>query len=108
MSGKGAFRVEVSPAAAADIEAELARLRWEAGDEVAARFRDAIRACVEGLGVFPRRGKRLRIESLRRRDVRWVAVGGFPNQLVVYRRGTGVVVVVRVLHGARDLGGVLE
>jgi toxin ParE1/3/4 len=80
---------------------------WIAQDNpLAARaFRDAVLAVAERIGDHPQIGAR-RLH-LARSQYRFLVLTGYPY-LVVYRDDRVPPVVVRVVHGARDLPRVLR
>jgi len=51
----------------------------------------------------PKRFKQANLSGIRS----W-AVGGFPNHLIYYRVHPDAVIVLAVLHGARDIGSILN
>ena len=70
----------------------------------AGRFVDAVEGAFQRLSEMPEVGTRRTFKSPRLRDVRVWPVPGFEKYLVFYRITPERVEVIRVLHGARDLG----
>ncbi len=87
---------------------EIAAYIWADNPEAGGRFIEAARATAEGIAAHPGKGASFRTDREELQGVRWVGVEGFPNHLMFYRSDEAGVVVLRVLHGARDLPGVME
>ncbi|MBY0262053.1 MAG: type II toxin-antitoxin system RelE/ParE family toxin [Phycisphaerales bacterium] len=94
-------RVVISPAADGDTDRIWRVIR---GDNAAAadRFFVALDRTAERIAAFPASGAALRARLAALRGLRWVPVSGFPKYLVFYRETADAVVLLRVLHGARD------
>lgn len=77
-----------------------------AGDnpQAARRLREQVVAAALRIGSHPRIG--VVRANLASEDVRFVVLGGFPY-VIVYREGSAAPRILRVLHGARDLQGLL-
>jgi toxin ParE1/3/4 len=76
--------------------------------DAARRFLMAVRSDCEKLAEHPGMGA---LRGYRRRDLRQVRswpVGGFMNYLIFYRPIAGGIQVVRVLHGARGVDGLVQ
>jgi toxin ParE1/3/4 len=74
----------------------------------AARFVDAIEAAFERLSEMPSLGVRRAFRNPRLRGMRMWPVPGFEKYLIFYRVASERVEVIRVLHGARDIGRLFE
>jgi toxin ParE1/3/4 len=72
------------------------------------RFTDSAAATLERLAKMPGLGSLWRDDHPELADLRVSSVDGFRNHLVFYRPIDGGIEVVRVLHGMRDLGRLLE
>ena len=72
------------------------------------RFIDAVERTVTGLAEMPGKGKAREPIDAALHGVRSYAVDGFPNHLVFYTFDDHRVLVIAVLHGARDVGRVLR
>ncbi len=94
--------VLTTPQAAADIEQTAVFFAADSID-AAIRFIDAVQARKESLAAYPRRGARVEIENPSLEEVRWISVGGFDSYLLFYTVDEVRVLILRVLHGARDL-----
>jgi toxin ParE1/3/4 len=76
--------------------------------ETALRFFDAVEATIENLAELPGKGSRRDFEDPRLKDLRSWAVQGFPNHLIFYEATDQTLLIVAVLHGARDLPAALK
>jgi toxin ParE1/3/4 len=100
------YRLSLTPAAEADIAAAalyIARNSLSAG----IRFYDAIDKTLQQIRDHPRRWPRYELDEPRLAELRKRAVSGFQNYLVFYTVGQDSILVLRVLHGARDLPSIL-
>lgn len=73
----------------------------------AAAFYDAYERTLTGLERMPEKGRPYRSKEPGLRSVCAISVGRFRRYLIFYRRTGDQVEVLRVLHGARDIGGIL-
>ncbi|OYU41378.1 MAG: plasmid stabilization protein [Pseudorhodobacter sp. PARRP1] len=94
--------VVVSPAAEADLGAIIDHYLVAAGIEVAAGFMTAWDRCMAHLEDFPASGSPRLAEPLDLSELRVWPVKGFP-QLALYTESESAVILLRVLHSARDL-----
>ncbi len=104
------IELRVSEAAAIAI-VEQADFYREAVDEALAdRWETAVDEAVRSLLVWPERGAKCRFESPALSRLRWIFVPGFMKHMVFYRysQEEQILLVVQVLHGARDLEAILE
>jgi toxin ParE1/3/4 len=94
----------LAPAARRDL---LAATRWIARDnpQAARALRDAVARALTQLGEHPYSG--MARPELAGPPVRFILLRGFPY-LVVYDADSAPPLVLRVLHGARDLPEVLR
>src|SRR5262245_24511888 len=74
----------------------------------ARRFLAAARKLYEMLAGLPEMGARWEPEDPRFEGLRHFPVPRFPNYIVFYRPVADGVEILHVLHGARDLGPLLE
>lgn len=99
-----------SEAAALSI-VEQADYYQQASDGVLARrWEAAVDQAVHSLLRWPERGATCRFRSPALTGVRWIFVPGFPRHMVFYRYlpQEQAIVIVQVLHGARDLEPILD
>lgn len=76
---------------------------------LALRWETAVDDAIASLLKLPERGARCRFRSPALTDLRWIIVPGFPKHLVFYRylAQEETMLIVQVLHGARDLAAIL-
>ena len=72
------------------------------------RFIDAVDQTMADLAAMPMLGRQVDLARERLRPLRARAVAGFPDYLLFYEVTPTDIVVIRVLHGARDLPGLLD
>lgn len=77
-------------------------LARESNLNIALRFLDRAEVTFEFLLETPRTGHRADLQVLALRDVRSWAVRDFPNFLIYYHEDVDGIVILDVLHGARD------
>ena len=99
-------RIRFLKASVADV-AGLIQYFSEEGGRAGGRFERSLEAAVSRLQAFPRIGHPLTTGNPRIKGIRSWPVPGFPDVRLYYRPDPGVVSVVRVIHGARDLPGEL-
>ena len=100
--------VRFRPLALDDVRETVGFLETNGGVEVAERYFRAVMIAAESLTSLPNRGApclyaRKELEGLRR-----VPVEGFDRWRIFYFVREGGVEVVRVLHTARDIGGIFR
>jgi len=101
------FKLRVMPAADADAE-DITEYILRDSIEQATRFYDALEATYRHIVMRPMAWRPLMsLETPRADGLRYRAVLGFPNHLVLFRVDDEFVDIVRVLHAARDLPDVL-
>ena len=93
----------VLPSADRDLDLQADYLADEASLEIALRFLTAAHKTFSLLAAHPNMGWRPSLGPAFH-SVRAFPVADFKNILVLYRTREGVLEIVRVLHGARDLG----
>lgn len=77
---------------------------------LAQRWETAVDEAVRSLLDWPERGTLCYFRSRSLTDVRWIFVSGFPKHMIFYRflPQEDAILIVQVLHGARDLETILE
>ena len=75
---------------------------------MAERLLDAVEVAVQFLFETPAAGRQSEFRSPDAQGIRSWIVQGFPAYLIFYRAAGGDLEVVRFIHGARDIPGVLE
>jgi len=79
----------------------------EQSEDAARRFRREAQATFERLAGMPGMGTRYTPDEPTYGELRYFPVSKFRNHLVFYRPTPDGIEVVRVLHGARDIGAIL-
>jgi len=95
--------LRVRPEADRDTDLAADFYAREADIDVAIQFLAAVDQAYQRLVEHPHIGTAVRAFEPRLAELRFLSVPGFESTLVFYVPSPGVVEVVRVLHGARDL-----
>jgi toxin ParE1/3/4 len=95
--------VRLSEVAAADIVAQADWYEEQADRKLAQRWNDAVTSAVLRIMKNPGSGAPCRFALPELRNIRRTSISGFPKHSVFYRVGDHEVLILRVLHGARDL-----
>ncbi|WP_446745250.1 type II toxin-antitoxin system RelE/ParE family toxin [Silvibacterium acidisoli] len=74
-------------------------------DSIAHKWEEAVHAAIRSLLTMPDRGARCHFTHPQLQAMRRIPVPGFPQHLIFYRhiREENLVLIVHVLHGARDI-----
>ena len=96
------LRLQILPAAAADVLEQAEWYATTANTELAMRWQRAVTATILDILDFPRAAPACYFSSVEFQDIRRAPVRDFSRHLVFYRATDTVLLVVRVLHGARD------
>ena len=99
-------RIVKTPQARRDL-ADLATYIAKDSVDAALRFLDAAEAECARLAEMPGLGADREFRNPRLGGLRFWAIKGFEKHLIFYRRTEGGIEIVRVLHGARDIDGML-
>ena len=103
------MKVSVRTAAREDI---LRQYRYYLVDKdaalVAEHFLNAVQAAVEALSHAPEMGSPKYFDNPLLAGLRTWPVPGFPSMRIYYIRAGSELQIVRVLHGKRDIGSLLE
>lgn len=100
-------RIIISLKADEDLDGQFAYLAQD-NPEVGVRFLDATRRAFEQLSEMPGIGSPREFKNPRLSGARVWPVPGFRNHLVFYQVTDEGIQVLRVLHAARDIPGLLE
>lgn len=100
------MRIIVLPRAEADIS-EIAFFIADDSLEAAMRFIDQARDAIEFLSKFPDAGSDHLFSSESLKGTKSWPIRGFDKWLVFYQMRSDELLVIRVLHGARDLNNLL-
>ena len=95
------LRARFSRKAARDLD-EISGYIAADNPEAAERVRRIILNASDLLAQHPELGRRIRKASARHSQIRWFVVPKFGNYLIFYQPFQETVVVIRVLHAARD------
>lgn len=96
-------RLVFSDAAVADILEQADWYTEQSGPALARRWEKAVTSAISRVAVHPAAGALCVFRSSELRDVRRSLIPGFPKHLLFYRFRETEVLVLRVVHGARDL-----
>lgn len=86
---------------------EITAYLAERNEKVTRRFLAEARATFNRLARMPGLGTRYEIEELALAELRYSPISKYPMYLVFYRTLPDGIEVVRVLHGSRDIAGIL-
>ena len=92
-----------SALALADLEEQSEFLR-QSSPTSALRFLDEAEATFRRLAMMPGLGERFEVDNPDLHGLRRASISGFRNHIVYYRAPDDAIVVVRVIHVARDIG----
>jgi plasmid stabilization system protein ParE len=100
----------ISEAAAHSIIEQAEYYKQASDSDLATRWELAVDKATRALMAFPESGSRCRFRAPQLAGLRWVLVPGFPNHLVFYRfrPEEKSILIVQVLHGARNLEVILK
>jgi toxin ParE1/3/4 len=98
-----ALKIVFSDAAVSDI---LEQMDWYAemgGHDLAKRWNESVTSTLLRIAGAPGIGARCLFRAKDLRGTRRLVVIGFPKHLIFYKAGKTHILVLRVVHGARDL-----
>jgi toxin ParE1/3/4 len=98
-----AARIVLSDAAAADILAQADWYELQSGQKLALRWERAVTSTALRLAKMPLAGSVCKFDAEALRDLRKLPVDGFPSHLIFYQLLENQILIVRIVHGARDL-----
>ena len=84
------------------------RLHNEAGPEVAGRFVESARSCLDGIAASPSLGSPVISRNSRLAGLRKRRVLSFPNILIFYLPEDSAIAILRVMHAAQDWKALLD
>jgi plasmid stabilization system protein ParE len=104
------MQLRVSEAAALAIIDQTNYYLQAADISVASRWESAVDEAIRSLLNQPQRGAQCSFGDAALSDLRWIMVRGFPRHMVFYRYlpAEQMILIVHVLHGARNLEALLE
>ncbi len=97
------YRLVLSDVAVADILEQAEWYSAQSGTALAGRWEKAVTSAILRVVSRPATGAPCTFQSSELRHVRRTAIRGFPKHLLFYRVDPGEILVLRVVHGARDL-----
>jgi toxin ParE1/3/4 len=100
-------RLVLSDAAVADIVEEADWYSMQSSKALAQRWEHAVTSAILRTLNRPHAGTPCHFQTAELLDLRRISIAGFPKHLLFYRFERGVVLILRVVHGARDLEGLL-
>jgi toxin ParE1/3/4 len=98
-----AARLTVSEAAAADIIEQADWYQQQSGAQLAKRWETAVTSAVLRIMDQPRAGTISKFPDSELSDIRRVLILGFPKHLIFYQVRKSEILILRIVHGARDL-----
>jgi len=96
-------QVRLSEAAAVDINEQADWYEEKSDRKLSERWSNAVTSAVLRILKKPRSGTPCRFSSTELGGIRRIPISGFPKHLVFYSVEGNDVLILRVLHGARDL-----
>jgi toxin ParE1/3/4 len=96
-------QITFSAAAVADILEQAEWYEAQADQKLAKRWEKAVTATLLRISRGPHAGSPCNFSATELRGARRVPVAGFPKHLIFYQPYPDEIVVLRIVHGARDL-----
>lgn len=100
-------RIIITPRASLDLDEQFAYIAQD-NINAALRFFDSARQTFSQLARTPGIGSPYNVTNPRLVDLRKWAVSGFEKHLIFYLSQDDSIVVVRILHAARDIPTILQ
>ncbi|WP_234186170.1 type II toxin-antitoxin system RelE/ParE family toxin [Shinella sp. NM-101] len=102
------MKTTVLPSARADILKQIGYLIDLGLNPVADRFLEAVRMAIDHVSNTPHAGSPRPMKNRRLLGLRTWSIGGFDEIKLYYLVTDDELVILRVLHGRRDIEGILE
>lgn len=96
-------KVWLSEAAAVDIVEQADWYQHRSGEELAMRWESEVVSALIRIEKNPRSGAKGSFRAKELQDIRRMPIEGFPKHLIFYRAEEAAIIILRVVHGARDL-----
>jgi len=96
-------RVTISEIAVSDILDQSDWYREQSGAKLARRWEQAVSNAIVRISRNPHIGAKCSFKTAELSDVRRTIIQKFPKHLLFYQAQNDQLVVLRVIHGARDL-----
>jgi plasmid stabilization system protein ParE len=103
-----ALRIVIRPRAVRELTRLATYLARQARPALGRRFLKAVASTVARIARMPASGSLVELENPRLLGIRVCAVKRFENYLISYRVTGELLEVLHLLHGARDVEGLLE
>jgi toxin ParE1/3/4 len=101
------LRLQISPLASQDFD-ETYRYIAQDNPDAALRFFDAARETFAAIATTPSLGSLYQSQNQSLVGLRKRGIKGFKNYVIFYLQKDDVLVIIRILHGARDLRTILK
>lgn len=101
-------RLLFSDAAMADILEQADWYSAQSGQRLVLRWEKAVTRAVSSVFRHPATGTSCSLHSVELADVRRTSILGFPKHLLFYRFDDEEIIILRIVHGARDLERLLS
>jgi toxin ParE1/3/4 len=101
------LRIRLSDAAVGDILEQAGWYEEQADRRLSTRWERGVQAALLRIAQNPRSGALCKFNAEELAKVRRVPVTGFPKHLIFYRFHRDELLILRVIHGARDLENLL-
>ena len=98
----------LTDAAVADILEQADWYQGQSDQKLAKRWETAVTSILLRILKNPRAGSPCSFKSEELYNVRRMSVAGFPKHLVFYQFQGGEILILRIVHGARDLESLLR
>jgi toxin ParE1/3/4 len=95
--------IRFSELAVSDILEQADWYELQSGPKLATRWDRAVTSTIVRISTAPKSGALCRFKAEQLQGTRRVPVGGFPKHLIFYQVEPRGILVLRVVHGARDL-----
>lgn len=96
-------RVHFTDAAVNDILEQADWYEQRLGEGLASRWESAVTWAVRRIARNPHSGALCSFRALELQSIRRMPIAKFPKHLIFYQIGGGGIVILRVVHGSRDL-----
>ncbi len=96
-------RICVSDVALNDILEQSDWYEHRSGEELARRWAKEVTLALIRIEKNPRSGAKCSFTADELQDIRRMPIAGFPKHLILYRADESEILILRVVHGARDL-----
>jgi len=100
-------KLRLTEVAVSDIREQADWYEQRSGHALARRWENNVTAALIRIEKNPRLGAKCGFRADELQGVRRMSIGGFPRHLIFYDDGKGKALILRVIHGARDLESLL-